>query len=429
MWRRSSSPLLHRIGMRGRVRPRILRAGDEWKCQPSTLIAGPKHSGQDAVAGIFGRKNMSLKKFAITIAVALGVILASHPSLSAQESPKHHHYKLIDAGTFGGPGGGIENPSSPSLNHRGLLVGVSDASAPDPFVPDCFLDCWAELGFLMHDGLVTPLGPPPSGAGLSSIAYAINDASQVVGQAQNGAFDPLTGWPETHAVLWQRGQTIAIDLGTLGGTQSIANVINNSGQVVGAALNTTLDPFASIVMTSCFFPPYGGCGTFAQTFVFFPGTTETHAFVWTKARGMQDLGTLGGPDSAAWIINDSGQIAGESFTSFTPNPSSGVPTMDPFLWDPKQEKMIDLGGLGGTFGAPLWMNSRGHVVGLANLPGDTTQNPFFGPRRKACRIWGRSSVHPDLEPHIGSTTMTRLWAEPQTRTILDSSRSSGKIKC
>jgi len=67
MWRRSPSPLLHRIGMRGRFRPRILRPGDGGKCQQGALIMGPKHGGQDAVAGIFGRKNMSFKKFAITI--------------------------------------------------------------------------------------------------------------------------------------------------------------------------------------------------------------------------------------------------------------------------------------------------------------------------------------------------------------------------
>ena len=112
---------------------------------------------------------------------------------------------------------------------------------------------------------------------------------------------------------------------------------------------------------------------------------------------MQDLGTLGGPDSGAWIINDRGQIAGESFTSFTPNPSSGVPTIDPFLWDPKQKKMIDLGSLGGTFGFPLWMNNRGHVVGSSNPAGDMTSAPLpleRGPRHagsghvlRSIRIW------------------------------------------
>jgi probable HAF family extracellular repeat protein len=349
----------------------------------------------------FVRKKIAtlVASLSLCAALALPLVLFAQDSRD-RDSHWLHHYKLIDAGTFGGPGSGIENPSSPSLNQRGMLVGVSDTSTPDPNAPDCFLDCWVDMGFLVHDGVVTPLGPPPSGAGLSSIAYAINEAGQIVGQAQNGAFDTLTGWPETHAALWQTGQTTAIDLGTLGGTQSIANVINDSGQVAGAALNATLDPFANSALTSCLsYPPFGGCGTFAQTLIFFPGATEMHAFVWTKAHGMQDLGTLGGPDSAAWTINDRGQIAGESFTSFTPNPSSGVPTIDPFFWDPKDRKMLDLGGLGGTFGATLFLNGQGQVVGLSNLPGDTTYHAF---------IWSKSEGMKDLGT-LGGTIAAPHW--------------------
>ena len=89
---------------------------------------------------------------------------------------------------------------------------------------------------------------------------------------------------------------------------------------------------------------------------------------------MRDIGTLGGPDANALLINESGQIAGISYTSSTPN-SSGIPTIHPFLWEDRN--MLDLGSLGGTFGVPNWLNNRGQVVGSSNLPGDTTAHPFL----------------------------------------------------
>lgn len=63
---------------------------------------------------------------------------------------------------------------------------------------------------------------------------------------------------------------------------------------------------------------------------------------------MRDLGTLGGPDSAAEVNNDRGEVTGWSYTSFVANPSSGTPNVDPFLWSPEDGKMTDLGSLGGT---------------------------------------------------------------------------------
>jgi probable HAF family extracellular repeat protein len=341
---------------------------------------------------------MNLKKFALTIAMVLEVVLASQSPISAQELPKHHQYKLIDVGTFGGPGGGFENPSSPVLNNSGMLVGYSDTAIPDPFSPNCFLDCYVDQSWVLQNGMVTPLSLLPGGA--SNYAFAINARGQIAGISQNGAVDPLTGWPEADAVVWHDGGMT--NLGTLGGTQSIAEDVNDEGQAVGAALNGTFDPFANNPLLACVFYPVveGACYNFTQTFLFTaPATTETHAFVWTTAQGMQDLGTLGGPDSAAWIINDRGQIAGESFTSFTANPSSGVPTIDPFFWDPKDRKMLDLGGLGGTFGATLFMNGQGQVVGLSNLPGDTTYHPF---------IWSKSKGMRDLGT-LGGTIAAPHW--------------------
>src|SRR5260370_14936982 len=71
--------------------------------------------------------------------------------------------------------------------------------------------------------------------------------------------------------------------------------------------------------------------------------TQTHALLWQNAR-MQDLGTLGGPDSDALLINERRQIAGLSITTI--DPATQQPTVDPFLWE--NGKMIDLGTLGGV---------------------------------------------------------------------------------
>lgn len=72
----------------------------------------------------------------------------------------------------------------------------------------------------------------------------------------------------------------AVDLGTLGGSDSRALAINDQGQVVGNSLTA--------VFTS-------------------------HAFSWTQAGGIVDLGTLGGPHSNAVAVNESGQVAGSSY--------------------------------------------------------------------------------------------------------------------
>ncbi len=336
---------------------------------------------------------MNLKKMAVAIAVVLAVGLASHLPLSAQQSAKHHHYKLVDAGTFGGPEGSIffSNPSSPALNNKGMLVGVSDTSAPDPFAPDCFFDCFVDLGFLLQDGVVIPLEPLPGAAGLSTWGVAINVSGWIAGQSQTGAVDPSTGWPETSAVIWKHGRVT--NLGALGGTQGVGYAINDLGQVIGASLTATADPFANSPLNACLL-----CGgeTFSGSTIFIPATTETHAFLWQNGT-MRDLRTLGGPDSNAFSMNDRGEVAGWSFTSFVANPSTGVPTVDPFFWS-SEDGMIDLGGFGGTYGSVAWINNVGKVAGASNLPGDATEHPFTWSKSEGMKdlgTLGGTFGHPD----------------------------------
>jgi probable HAF family extracellular repeat protein len=81
---------------------------------------------------------------------------------------------------------------------------------------------------------------------------------------------------------------------------------------------------------------------------------------------------LGGPDAAAVFINQSGQIAGQSYINSKANSTNTqcgnqVPTVDAFLWTNK--KMNDLPGLGGTCSIVFGLNNQGHVVGLSYLDG------------------------------------------------------------
>jgi probable HAF family extracellular repeat protein len=118
--------------------------------------------------------------------------------------------------------------------------------------------------------------------------------------------------------------------------------------------------------------------TTADPFAFFgPFASPTHAFIWQNGV-MRDLGTLGGLDSFAsgGCTNErEGLVDGESFTNSTPNPTTGLPTMDPFLWE--NGTVTDLGTLGGTLGFAVCANNLGQVTGQSNLAGDMASHPFL----------------------------------------------------
>ena len=117
---------------------------------------------------------------------------------------------------------------------------------------------------------------------------------------------------------------------------------NSRGQVVGVALNAIGEN-----------PDFAPADD-----LLFPAATQARAFLWQHGF-MQDLGTLGGNDAAAWGVNESGQIVGLSFTNTTPNGTTGIPTVHPFLW--QNGTMEDLGSLGGTLSIP---GSLDHFGGI-----------------------------------------------------------------
>ena len=294
-------------------------------------------------------------------AITLFAALAVPVQLAAQ----HTRYKLVVIGTLGGPQSyGDAGHGAATLTNRGIAAGAADTNTPDPNYPNFnpFLNTFGPYPFVYHvfltkNGSLTDLGALP-GANDSAASF-MTENGLVSGISLTGSIDPFTGWPADHAVLWKDGKII--DLGTLGGYESQAGLVNSRGQVTGFATNAVPDPFSIIY--------------FAFTGGQFSNGTQTRAFLWEESKGMQDIGTLGGPDAFTPYINERGQIAGTSYTNSTPNSTTGVPTLDPFLWE--NGKMIDLGTLGGTNGGAGGLNNRGQVAGTSNLAGDLTAHAFL----------------------------------------------------
>jgi len=279
----------------------------------------------------------------------------------------HHHFQLIDLGTLGGPNSYLpasffEGIATQSLSRAGTFAGQADTAIPDPYAPNCFNpDCFVSHAFQWRAGALTDLGTLPGPGDLSSTASWVSTNGLIAGFSQNGEIDPLLpGFPELRAVLWKHGKIT--DLGTLeGGYESVATAVNTRGHAVGLAINTIPD---------------------AYSLVGFP--TQTRAFRWQNG-AMQDLGTLpGGTDAVALLVNESGQIVGQSYTADSippPTPScSDFPlTLHGFLWE--KGKMVDLGTLGGSCAFTYSLNNRGQVVGQATLAGDQTSHPYIWDRK------------------------------------------------
>jgi len=302
------------------------------------------------------------------LTTALVISIAGSTRANAQTAAKRQHrYQLVDIGTLGGPnsylpGGFFDVIAKQSLSAPGTFAGEADTAVTDPY-DVCFnLDCMVGHAVQWRGGSLTGLGTLPGAEDLSSAPSWISANGLIAGLSENGEIDPtLPGFPELHAVLWKHGKIT--DLGTLeGGNESIASAVNSSGQVVGFAINAVPDD---------------------SSIVGFP--TQTRAFRWQKGT-MEDLGTLpGGTDAVALVINEAGQIVGESYTGDSvppPSPTCGdFPlTLHGFFW--ANGKMVDLGTLGGSCTSAYALNNRGQVVGQSALSGDGTSHPYIWEQNK-----------------------------------------------
>jgi probable HAF family extracellular repeat protein len=269
--------------------------------------------------------------------------------------------------------------------------------------------------------------------GSTSVANAVNDNGQVVGQSQiaNGTYHPFSwtaaggmvdlgslGGSSSALKVGASGQVIGysylsgssgsyrgftwsqaggfVDL-TLGGTDSDALDVGANGQVAGWSTLTGVSTRHAFSWT-----PAGGIvdlgtlgGTYSNAYAVSNGQVVgysatangwEHAFLWTQAGGMVDLGTLGGNNSTAYAVNDNGQVVGQSQVA---NGSYHA-----FSWT-AGGGMVDLGTTGVESWAK-WVSANGQVVGV-NRFGNGSTRAF---------AWTPATGMVDVTPGNGSTVNT-----------------------
>jgi probable HAF family extracellular repeat protein len=219
--------------------------------------------------------------------------------------------------------------------------------------------------------------------GDQSYAYGINNSGQIVGYAYT------TGDAAYHAAFWANSSSSPINLGTLGGNQSYANAINNSGQIVGYEENDLTNGFyylASSWANSNSPPVDLRTPAIDENFALgindsgnIVGQIPYHAAFWANSSSFPiDLGTLGGNFSVAQSINNSGQIVGYADTAGdTPNHAA--------YWANSGSSPIDLGTLGGSFSVAQSINNSGRIVGYAYTTGNAVAHAAY---------WANSSSSP-----------------------------------
>lgn len=225
-----------------------------------------------------------------------------------------------DLGTLGG-----NSSTGYAINDFGQVVGESKKSV---YGSD-YAFLWSDATGMQNLGTL---------GGESSVAYGINNLGQVVGSAE-------TKEGESHAFFYSGNGTLQ-DLTTLEGSSS-ARDINDSGQIVGY---TQFQP------------------------------AQNHPFLYSGSGGLQDLGTLGGKEGIAFAINNLGQVVGKADTgaTFEPNDPKECPCNVSHAFLYSGGTLQDLGTLGGPNSEATDINDFGQIVGNAGyIKGSTVTVPFL----------------------------------------------------
>ncbi len=231
-----------------------------------------------------------------------------------------------------GPSIGVHS-SANDINERGEIVGGGDTG---------FGDFHA---FLLSEGLSFDLGTL---GGNESEALALNRLAQVAGHSRVRGAGAGAGAVAKHAFFVPEPGKM-LDLGSLGGTTSVAHDVNDGGEVVGFAESRGGQPHAFRWTAADGISDLGTLDGTVSIALAINNRSEVvggsgRAFRWTADAGIGDLGTLGGRTSCANDINDAGYIVGVSQTGETDR--RGQPVAHAFLRTP-DGSLVDLGTLDG----------------------------------------------------------------------------------
>jgi len=223
-----------------------------------------------------------------------------------------------------------------ALNDQGQVVGFAENGTPDSTCATPFQVHRFEAVIWGPNGEIH--GLPPLTGDTVGFAFGINDLGQVIGASGLCSNTTIPPNPSgAHAVLWENGS--ATDLGNLGGVSTVASSINNRGEVVGGAQSAE------------------------------DGTT--HAFLWTRGTGIEDLGAF--PGAIATVapccnsINNRSEVVGFSIDGTTFSSRA-------LVWHDKAP--VDLNTLipadsGWYLQAAESINDAGEIVGYGTINGNT----------------------------------------------------------